>query len=308
MKKKLLFSSLALTGVGAIAEYFFRFAMTPFNKTPDSKEITPDDPLYEEKLWFKNFKKQKWTLITNSNLTLFANYLDNHSDKTVILLHGFMSDGDSMAGFAKMFFDLGYNVLLPDARAHGRSSGKYIGYGWVEKEDILHWIKQIMAQNGENQKIVVMGQSMGGATAMMVSGLQLPKQVKCFIEDCGYSNAKDEITYQAKNAVKLPEMLCKPIVEMVSGLNKLRNGFFLRDASSIKQLKKNTRPFLFIHGAKDQVVPSQMVYKNYAATSAPKELWVTPLAKHAESLPMYKEEYHKKVTEFLKKYVDEGCN
>nr|WP_258381177.1 hypothetical protein [Lactobacillus helveticus] len=53
--------------------------------------------------------------------------LDNHSKKTAILLHGFMSDDDSMAGFAKMFYDLGYNVLLPDAQARGRSSGEYMG-------------------------------------------------------------------------------------------------------------------------------------------------------------------------------------
>ena len=216
-----------------------------------------------------------------------------------------MSDGDSMAGFAKMFFDLDYNILIPDARSHGRSSGKYIGYGWVEKQDILLWIKKILFKNGRSQKIVIMDQSMGGATVMMTSGMHLPKQVKCFIEDCGYSNAKDEIIFQAHNALQLPEAVSKPVVEAISGLNKIRNGFFLKEASSIDQLEKNTRPILFIHGAKDQVVPSQMVYKNYAATSAPKELWITPLATHAESFPLYKDKYHEKVATFLKKYIDE---
>lgn len=74
-----------------------------------------------------------------------------------------MSDSDSMGGFAKMFYDFGYKVLLPDARTHGRSAGKYIGYGWVEKEDIRNWINQVIAKNGENSKTIVMGQSMGGA-------------------------------------------------------------------------------------------------------------------------------------------------
>lgn len=62
-----------------------------------------------------------------------------------------------------MFYDFGYNVLLPDARTHGRSAGKYIGYSWVEKEDIRNWINQVIAKNGENSKTIVMGQSMGGA-------------------------------------------------------------------------------------------------------------------------------------------------
>lgn len=303
MKKKLLLSSLLLTGAGLVSEYFFKFAMTSFNKEADPKELTLDDPLYRDKLWFKKFKKEEWTLKVKPDMNLFANYLDNHSDKTAVLLHGFMSDGDSMAGFAKMFYDFGYNILLPDARAHGRSSGKYIGYGLVEKADIVRWIKQLIAKKGQNQQIVVMGQSMGGATAMMVSGMKLPEQVKCFIEDCGYSNAKEEIIYQAQNAVGLPEASCKPLVDVVSVMNWIKNGFFLNEASSVAQLKKNTRPFLFIHGKKDQVVPSKMIYENYAATTAPKDLWVTPLAKHTESYPLYKQEYRRRVKDFLDKYV-----
>lgn len=214
-----------------------------------------------------------------------------------------MSDGDSMGGFAKMFYDFGYNVLLPDARAQGRSDGQYIGYGWVEKEDILKWIDEIISKNGTDSEIVVMGQSMGGATTMMVSGMKLPKQVKAFIEDCGYSNVKKEIKYQAGNLVNIPKAIRGPLIETVSGINKLKNGFFLGRASSVKQLKKNTRPFLFIHGGKDHFVPTEMVYENYAATDAPKELWIAPLAGHALSYPMYKSEYRKQIESFLKKYV-----
>lgn len=240
---------------------------------------------------------------TKSNLELFAQYLDNHADKTVVLLHGFMSDGDSMAGFAKMFYDFGYNVLIPDEGAHGRSDGKYIGYGWVEKEDILKWIKQVIVKKGQKQKIVVMSQSMGGATAMMVSGLNLPSQVKCFIEDCGYSNVEEEIVHQAKLAVGLPNAVCKPVVKAVSWINKIKNGFFIENASAIKQLSKNTRPIFFIHGGKDRVVPTKMVYANYQATKAPKQLWVAPVAGHAETFPLYKNQYRKKVKGFLQKYI-----
>lgn len=304
MKKKTLISLITIAGAGLVAagDYFFKYAMTPYNKKPDSKKLSGKDSLYCEKLWFKNFPKQKWQ-ISADNLNLYAQYLDHHSKKTVILLHGFMSDGDSMGGFAKMFYDFGYNVLLPDARAQGRSDGQYIGYGWVEKEDILKWIDEIISKNGTDSEIVVMGQSMGGATTMMVSGMKLPKQVKAFIEDCGYSNVKKEIKYQAGNLVNIPKAIRGPLIETVSGINKLKNGFFLGRASSVKQLKKNTRPFLFIHGGKDHFVPTEMVYENYAATDAPKELWIAPLAGHALSYPMYKSEYRKQIESFLKKYV-----
>lgn len=304
MKKKLLVSSLTVAGLNLFAagEYFFKYAMTPYNKKPDSKKISGKDLLFRDKTWFRNFSKENWTIKTNKGLTLFAQYMDHHSDKTAILLHGFMSDGDSMGGFAKMFYDFGFNVLLPDARAQGRSAGKYIGYGWVEKEDILAWIKQIIAKVGFDNEIIIMGQSMGGATAMMVSGLNLPPQVKAFIEDCGYSSVKEEIEYQAKNLVNLRAFARIPVVEMVSCINKLRNSFFLGQASAVKQLRKNTRPFLFIHGGKDHFVPTEMVYQNYVATNAPKNLWIAPLAGHALSYSMYKNEYQQHVKAFLKKY------
>lgn len=304
MKKKILLSSLTAAGLSLFVagEYFFKYAMTPYNKQPDSKKLSGKDPLYRDKVWFKNFSKEEWTIKTSKGFTLFAQYINHHSHKTVILLHGFMSDGDSMGGFAKMFYDFGFNVLLPDAHAQGRSEGKYIGYGWIEKEDILAWIKQIISKLGPDNKIVIMGQSMGGATAMMVSGLKLPSQVKAFIEDCGYSSVKEEIEYQAGNLFNLRAFPRIPVIEVVSCINKLKNGFFLGQASAVKQLKKNTRPFLFIHGGKDHFVPTKMVYQNYEAANAPKELWIAPLAGHALSYPMYKNEYQRHVKVFLQKY------
>lgn len=37
MKKKILLASLAGAGIFAASDYFFKMAMTPFNKKPDSK-------------------------------------------------------------------------------------------------------------------------------------------------------------------------------------------------------------------------------------------------------------------------------
>ncbi len=37
-------------------------------------------------------------------------------------------NAETMGVYAKMFHDLGYNVLVPDARGHGESQGDYIGF------------------------------------------------------------------------------------------------------------------------------------------------------------------------------------
>ena len=34
-----------------------------------------------------------------------------------------MGDAETMTNYAKMFHDMGYNVLVPDARGHGKAKG-----------------------------------------------------------------------------------------------------------------------------------------------------------------------------------------
>ena len=86
-------------------------------------------------------------------------------------------------------------------------------------------------------------------------------------------------------------------------LFRSRAGYFLKDASSVKQVAKNKRPILFIHGAKDTFVPTKMVYQNYKAANGPKELWVVPGAKHAKSFATHPIQYQEKVNNFLSKYM-----
>lgn len=46
-----------------------------------------------------------------------------------------------------------------------------------------------------------------------------------------------------------------------------------------------------------------MMHQNYAATNAPKFLWIAPLAEHAMSYPMYKNKYRQVIKAFLGKYI-----
>ena len=44
---------------------------------------------------------------------------------------------------------------------------------------------------------------MGGATVMMTVGENLPFNVKCAIEDCGFTSVWDEFKYELKKTYKL---------------------------------------------------------------------------------------------------------
>ena len=311
--KKLWFSLIViillvcLSFVGA-GYYFFTVACVPGEKSflsSSSNVIKKSDPLYHEKVWFKKTPKEKWYMLSaDGKYKLDANYIPcKNSSKTVIVLPGYTDTKEDAGIFDALFYELGYNTLTPEPRAQGESEGKYIGYGWPDKDDTKKWVSYLLRKKGKQQQIVIYGISMGGATAMMTSGLKLPHQVKAFIEDCGYTSVKDEIEYEAGALYNMPAFPRFPLVEILSGINKLKVGYFMGDASSVKQLNKNYRPMLFIHGSEDHFVPTKMIYSNYQATRGPKEIWVAPKAKHAKSFSVHPKEYKKRVVSFLAKYI-----
>lgn len=292
----------------AAGSYFFNVVMVPGHKSfvSGSDRITRSDPLYHQKMWFKQAHKQKWTMKSASgNYRLVADYIPaaKSTTKNVIILHGFMSKKERMGQYATMFHRLGYNVLLPDARAHGQSQGKYIGYGWPERYDVRKWADKLIAKNGQNSQIVIFGVSMGGATTMMTSGVKLPHQVKAFVEDCGYTSLDAELNYEAGNLYNIPGWLRWPLINTLSIINRVRNGYFTGQVNSVKMLHHNRRPMMFIHGGSDHFVPTKMVYKNYQATRGPKKLWVVKGAAHASSYDKHPVEYPKRVATFLNQYV-----
>lgn len=310
-RTKILISCAALISVVTVGLfgaglYFYKVAVVPAPKAFLSKpvEIKLGNVLYPAHKWYQEVTKARWHEISaTDHLKLDANYIPaaKPTAKTAIVAHGFMSDKGKMFQYAYMFHHLGYNVLLPDASGHGDSQGNVIGYGWPDRLDYVKWIKKVIANNGTDSKIVVFGVSMGGATTMMVSGVKnVPHQVKAYIEDCGYTDAYDEIAYQANQLYHLPKF---PLVNIVSGINWAKNGYTFKEANALSQVRKNRKPMLFIHGAHDHFVPTKMVYPVYKADRGPKQLLIVPGRGHARSYQNHPELYTQTVKKFLHRYI-----
>ncbi|MGL9893204.1 MULTISPECIES: alpha/beta hydrolase [Enterococcus] len=285
--------------------YFYNYAVVPSEKdflegdTPGTTKTNEESSAHS---WFANPENRKeWQQTSADGLKLSAIYLPaTDSHKTAIVAHGYMGNAETMANYAKMFHDLGYNVLVPDARGHGKSEGDYIGFGWHERKDYVKWIDQVLETNGQSEEIVLYGISMGAATVMMTSGEPLPTNVKAIIEDCGYSSVNEELAYQLNELFSLPPF---PLIQVTSLMTKIRAGYFFGEADAIKQLEKNQLPMLFIHGDADTFVPYEMLDKVYQATNGPKEKYIVPGAEHAKAYSIDPENYQKTVSSFLEKYV-----
>ena len=222
-------------------------------------------------------ERESVTLMCADGTTRSGSFFSNNSHLYAIVCHGYMGNARQMAAYVRAFYDMGMNVLAPDALAHGESGGEYIGMGWLERADVLGWINSIVKSDPE-ARIALFGVSMGGATVMMVSGEELPDNVKCIVEDCGYSSVMDEFSVQIQQMFNLPKF---PLLYSADLICRMRAGYGFGEASAVEQLKKAEVPMLFIHGEGDTFVPYEMLDVVYEACASPiKEKLSIPGAAH----------------------------
>ena len=199
-----------------------------------------------------------------------------------------------MMPFGRTYYDHGYNVLLPDDRASGKSEGDHIGMGYLDKNDMKLWINWILNKDPE-AKIIVHGVSMGGATTMMLSG-DHPKNVVGYIEDCGYTSVYDIFSSELDKRFGLPPF---PVMDISNMMSNIEAGYDLKKASSLEAVKKCNKPMMFIHGTKDDFVPYSMGLEVYKAANCEKELYSVKGATHANSLYVNPDAYWNKVFKFI---------
>ena len=251
----------------------------------------------EMKKWYSENGEDVY--IMSDLLRLHGKLFKNSGKKYALVCHGYTSKAKHMAGFVNKFHSLGYNVLAVDARAHGDSEGTKIGMGWVERFDVIEWIKYIISLEPDAQ-IILHGVSMGASTVLMASGEELPKNVKAIIADCGYTSEWDEFRQEA-DVLHIPWF---PVLNASSVISKVRDGYDFKQASAVEQVKKSHIPTLFIHGSKDELVPYGMLNELYSAANCEKEILTIQGAGHALSSSVAPELYWNTVETFLKKHLD----
>ena len=311
MKRKLFISlagvmALVFIGLFFAGNYFYGEGIkrgTEVELHQESANINSvasaeDQALFEEvNKWFESRETEQIKITSHDGLSLAAQFINNESNnqKAVILAHGFRSNGDDMGKLAGLYYNKGFDILLPDARGHGESEGDYIGYGWHDRLDYLDWI-DLLIEEYNMEDIILHGNSMGAATVLMTSGEELPEEVKGIIADSGYSTVKDELAHQLENLYGLPAF---PLLDVTSLITKIRAGYMLGEASSVKQVKNNTLPLLIIHGEDDDLVPADMAYEIYDAAGGEKELWIVPQAGHTKAMENITGEFSERVGTFV---------
>lgn len=227
--------------------------------------------------------------------------MGNGAGKLVICFHGYTGEGlSNHVAIADYFLRRGYAMLMPDARAHGASEGEYIGFGCLDRQDALSWIRWAIQECGRDIKIMLHGTSMGGATVLMASGLELPDNVKGIVSDCGFTSPKEVFTHVLNHMYHLPAF---PAIQGADLINRKLAGYGMDECNARREVRKAKVPILFIHGAADTFVPCSMCNEIYDSCRSPKRRLIIEGAAHAESYYKDMETYEKALTEFAEEIM-----
>ena len=308
--RKMLRIVTAVIGVVAAAElgiaaYFYRRTMIRGNaKTDRTIEMAGTD--WNQHMPFIQARKEamlsekhsdEW-LMSADGLRLHATWFpQGECKKIVICFHGYTSQGmKDYLGLSGYYLKNGYSMLLVDERAHGESEGKYIGFGCLDRIDALKWINWVLRKCGEDVEILLHGTSMGGATVLMMSSLELPEQVKGIVSDCAFTSPKEVFSHVLKSMYHLPAF---PVMNISNFLNKRFAGYGLDECNAAREVKKAKVPILFIHGSGDTFVPYSMCETMYENCASSKKKLIIEGAAHAECYYKDTDAYENALTEFI---------
>jgi len=254
----------------------------------------------EDRTWVLSSDTEKVRIHSFDGLDLFAYDVHNHpGNPYMILVHGIWRNKDYMLPRAKAFDELGYNLLIVDQRGCGESQGDYYTYGYKESQDLMQWIDYLLKKD-KDMKICLYGLSMGAATVMMTVAYKLPENIRCIVEDCGYSSIREEFDHFLRWNYKLS---FTGIVLKLLELKMIeRFGFNYEDVAIKTFLESNEKPILFVHGMEDEFVPYEMSKILYNHNKGEKKFYAVENAGHTQANT--DPDYYDNIDQFIKTYLD----
>lgn len=305
----LVFIAVSLLVFGAVG--FKMSCVSNRNKKPptDEKRIKRIEIRKKNNAYFYSHNPEDLAIKTPDGLTLRAWYspAEKQSKRFVIAIHGHNCNGPDECAHLYPFYhnDLGYNFLLPDLRGHGRSDGNLIGFSGLDYKDIKLWMDYLVERFGEDIEIMLHGISMGAATSMMVNNTNPREQLRLIVEDCGFTNAFEEVAVTTSNM--LGGIKVDRLVNLFNIYCRLIAKYDLKkDADPLGTMKNAKNPVLFVHGEEDTFVPFPMCQRLYDACPVEKDIFTVPGAIHAYSYYDARDEYNEKIRVFIEKYWDKN--
>jgi uncharacterized protein len=223
----------------------------------------------------------------------------NFNGDAVVLLHGITDNREGMAGFARLFLDHGYAVLMPDARAHGDSGGEIATYGLRESDDLHRWVSWLYShdlapppQHVQNRPVLgtpappqcVYGVGESYGAALLLQALPSEPRFCAVMVESSFSTAR-EMSFERISAPFhlrpwFGHTFGRPVIASAMVYARWHYGVDLLAPSPLEGITHSTVPVLLIHGMADASISPR--HSLILAKAAPDhvQLWLVPNAGH----------------------------
>lgn len=245
---------------------------------------------------FRELPFEEISVESGDGLTLRADLLRGRgTGVTVIFFHGYKSEpACDFAAMYDFYRSLGHDLIYVHMRAHGKSDGEYIGFGALDRYDVVRWADKAAELFPDND-IYLHGMSMGAASILQSMDLELSEKVRGVIADCGYSELDTLFRSLVGKLYHLPVMF----VDVFEYMNIIKAGYGFKEASSERSVSAARVPLVYICGDCDRYVPKETALRIYDACKSPKRLLLVPGAGHAASYMCARGEYEALIRELI---------
>lgn len=315
LKKKIIIGGSILLGIILIAgiggSYYFGKMVTEGlfyqNKGNDTKKnslLQLEEWGYDLEKFNAKYSGETFRLKAEDGNTFPVTSFSTDGNKakdTVILIHGAGGDHVFLAPLTEIYLENGWNVLTFDMRGHGDNEDPLVTFGYLERIDVTAIVDYAEKVNSD-KRIVVHGQSMGGATAGMYAATEhAAKHVDAVIMDSPV-HSMEEIFAGVWQGMDDTEGIPFPYVVACGNLYmKLNYGFTFKDVEINEQQKYNEIKTLVINSEQDDVCFPEKVTSLYENVAAEDKELVSLDVEHIKGMLNQKEEYTAAVMQFLAK-------
>lgn len=181
---------------------------------------------------------------------------------TVIHFHGNAQNMSAHFGFVSWLPAEGFNLFVFDYRGYGTSAGKPDRDG--VHADSLAALEYIAARPDiDRRRLLVLGQSLGGAIAIAAVGSLPPGGVRAVVAESPFSSYRG-IVRDKIGDIPLLSLARVPLSCLLIGDSLSPDGFVAAISPA---------PLVIIHGTGDRVVPYAHGKRLFDLAREPKELW-----------------------------------
>jgi len=212
----------------------------------------------------------------------------------VAILHGVGDSRIGSAGYAAMFLNAGYSVLLPDGRAHGESGGALVSYGLLEKYDVLRWTDWMKAAGCH--RLYALGESLGAS--ILIQSAAVEPAFSAIVAESPFADLREIAAWRLKHLMHVPEFAAHLVVISAVLYAHWFDHLALDQVSPLRDIAVARTPILLIHGLSDDRTP----YYNSAllAKANPQDpLWLVPKAGHTGAASVVPDEFRRRVLDWF---------